>query len=168
MATGHFRLKTVLILALLASIGSLLAAFIAQYGLGLKPCELCLLQRIPYALVIVMALLGLWKQHYGQWLGLLIGTVFLIGSGIAGYHVAVEKQWVKGPVSCTDTGTHAVQSLDEFLKKMQQAPIVACDQPQWDFHGLTMAGMNAIWSFVLAAAVFIAMQQLRRKEEPHA
>ena len=168
MTKERSRLEITLILALLASLLSLALAFIAQYVFGLAPCELCLLQRVPYALAIIMALCGLWKPRHGRWLLLLIGVAFLTGGGIASYHAAVEKHWVKGPSSCTDTQTHAVQSLDEFLKKINQAPVVACDQPQWEFYGLTMAGMNALWSFALAAAIFVAMQQSRRKGGTHA
>ncbi len=157
-----------LYLALFASIASLVAVLIAQYGFGLIPCELCQLQRIPYVVVIFLALLGLYRPRHRLWIIGLIGLTFLAGSGIAAYHTGVEKQWIAGPIGCTDSGNKAGQSMDDFLKKIEHAPIVACNQSQWDFHGLTMAGMNAFWSLFLACNMFVALQQLCKRKHSHA
>jgi disulfide bond formation protein DsbB len=146
--------------ALLASVLSLAGALIAQYAFGLIPCELCMLQRAPYTAIIVLSALCLaWPRarKAGIWVVMLL---FLVESGIAAYHAAVEKEWIQGPTACTSAPAHGPESLDDMLRKIQGAPIVACDQPAWEYHGVTMAGVNFVWSF----ALFIASAfYLRRK-----
>jgi disulfide bond formation protein DsbB len=162
------RLAHIIKAALAASILSLGVAYTAQFGFGLKPCHLCLYQRVPFAGVIALALLGLWKPRLRTWLILIIGTAFLINSGIAAYHFGVEKEWVPGPTSCTSGEAPPNQSDDDFLKRIQSAPLVSCDHPQWEYHGVTMAGLNAAWCLFLAIATFAALQHSRRKQAAHA
>ena len=159
---------TVLLLVLFASVFSLAFAFISEYGFGLKPCELCIFQRIPFVLAIPFALLGLWKKRWGIGIALFIGLLFLINSGIAGYHAGVEQHWFPGPDACTDQPPVVPLTMEQILEKLKQAPLVACDQPQWDFYGITMAAMNAVWSFLLALSTFVAMHKIRKKAKTNA
>ena len=140
---------------LFASVLSLGAAFIAQYGFGLAPCELCMMQRVPYGVVIVLSLLGIIKPGCRFWLAPLIAVIFLAGGGIALYHSAVEKHVVQGPSACTPAPAPVGESFDDFRKRIENAPVVACDQPAWVWHGITMAMINTLWSLVLAVVVFI-------------
>ena len=151
-------IRSLFIICLCISIVSLAGALIAQYGFGLMPCELCLMQRVPYAVIIAISLLGIFWQK--KFLAILIAISFLTGSGIASYHVAVEKHWVKGPTACVQDAPPPHQSIDDLLKQIEAAPIVACDQPQWEYRGITMAGLNALWSFMLAIFVIIFLRKI--------
>lgn len=146
-------------LSFAASVLSLAAAYTAQYGFGLMPCELCIAQRVPYAIVIVLSALALAVKLCRKWGAYIIILAFLIGGGIASYHAAVEKHIVAGPATCTASGSDEGLSVDEMLKKIQEAPSVACDKPQWEFHGITMAAINAVWSFVLAGVTFMLLKK---------
>lgn len=159
---------TVLLLTLLASVFSLAFALISEYGFGLKPCELCIFQRIPFALVIGLAVIGLWRKGRGRVILLTIGLLFLINTGIAGYHAGVEQKWFPGPDACTSSVPDKPLTMEEILAKLKSAPLVACDQPQWDFYGITMAAMNAVWSLLLAIATFIALHKIRKQGVSHA
>lgn len=163
MKTYPIRSVTIMWLALAASVVSLAAAYIAQFGFDLKPCHLCLAQRVPFAVVIILVFFGLWKPRYHTGLIVIISAVFLINAGIASYHTAVEKHWIEGPTGCTNGDAPANQSMDDFLKRIQSAPIVACDTPQWEWHGITMAGLNAVWCLFLSLATFAALQQSRKQ-----
>lgn len=157
MITGPLTHRCVFLAALLASALSLAAAFVAQYGFKLHPCELCLFQRIPYALAIGLGLLGLllWAQPRarGALYGLLVLS-FLAGSGLGFYHAMVEKKWIAGPTACTseDAGGRLL-TLEEIRNRINAAPVVACDQPAWEYKGVTMAGLNGAWSLLLALTV---------------
>ncbi len=161
-------LTIILRFTLAVSLTSLAIAYAAQYAIGLEPCHLCLIQRVPFALVIALSLLGLWKPRYQAGLISLIAVVFLTNSLIATYHVAVEKHLVAGPSTCTTGEAAPNQSVDDFLKRIQNAPVVACDQPQWEFHGITMAGLNMVWSLFLAGFTFSALQQFLKRGDGNA
>lgn len=165
MCMKTLRYNHLLVAAALASLFSLAFALVSEYGFGLKPCELCIFQRIPYAVAIPLSLLGLWLARHGRVFCLLGGLLFVVDSGIGFYHTGVEKHWIKGPEACTDQGGSAPMSLEQILAKIQAAPIVACDQPQWEFHGITMAAMNAVWALMLAIAMFVAVHKIYQRQK---
>ena len=137
-------------LAILAGAGSaglLITALIFQ-SVGYVPCELCILQRWPHlAAAIIGAVLIFIDSKLLRWAGALaagLATAFAI------YHAGVEYQWWQGPVACTG-GIDAMlnMSTQDLMTQLQSAPVTRCDQPQWYFLGLTMAGWNAICSAIL-------------------
>ena len=132
-------------LAILAGAGSaalLITALIFQ-SVGYVPCELCILQRWPHlAAAIIGAVLLFIDSKLLRWAGALaagLATAFAI------YHAGVEYQWWQGPVACTG-GIDGMlnMSTQDLMAQLQSAPVTRCDQPQWYFLGLTMAGWNAI------------------------
>lgn len=168
MSFRPLQLSTLLLFSLLVSVASIGFALVSQYGFHLKPCELCIAQRIPYALVMLLAPLGLWKRKWRMAICVLVGLCFLADSGVAAYHTAVEQHWVPGPEACTDQGGDAPLTLEQIRAKIMNAPIVACDQPQWEYHGITMATMNAVWAFFLFVTVFAALRHIHRRDKVHA
>ena len=137
-------------LAILAGAGSallLITALIFQ-SVGYVPCELCILQRWPHlAAAIIAAVLIFIDSKLLRWAGALaagLATAFAI------YHAGVEYQWWQGPVACTG-GIDGMlnMSTQDLMAQLQSAPVTRCDQPQWYFLGLTMAGWNAICSAIL-------------------
>lgn len=142
---------------LLASCAVLGAALASQYVGGLQPCELCLLQRWPWTGAIVIAIVALWAGPRGAvfWVALALAVVFLVGVGLAFYHVGVEQHWYPGPAACTAGGNRAatVEQLREQL--LHQQP-VQCDQPAWSLGGITMAGWNLVASAIMAAICIAA------------
>jgi len=152
--------QKILLFSFTASFLSLAAALVAEYGFGLMPCELCILQRIPYGVVMALSLAGLkFSRTARTFLLYMILLCFLSDTAIATYHSLVEKHWVKGPDACTSSVAATPLSLEEMLQKIEAAPIVACDQPQWQWHGITMAMLNAIWSFCLSCAMVFAIRR---------
>lgn len=135
-------------LFLIAAAAPLSAALISQYLFGLHPCELCIMQRIPFAVIIFFSVLAYTKPVNKM---VLISAVisihaFLINSGIAFYHVGVEKHWwIHGDCSgkC-DMG----QSVADIQKCLFSTPAVRCDDVQFEFLGVSMAGWNFLYSLV--------------------
>src|SRR5580658_8043018 len=95
---------------LAASAAVLGGAFISQYWGGLAPCELCLLQRWPWAAAIVISLVVVLvgDRPALPWVALILGLVFAIGVVFAFYHVGVEQHWFAGPSACTASATGAM------------------------------------------------------------
>lgn len=149
----------------LISVAALSAALIAQYGFGLYPCELCLYQRIPYAVVILLAVLGLiatkkMGAKYGAFNIALCAIAFFINSAIAFYHVGVEESWWSSGCSIN---TIANQSVDDMLAAIKSAPAVSCSAKPWTLFGLSMAAYNVILCALLGLYALTASITVTRK-----
>src|SRR5437764_5311973 len=94
---------------LIASALVLGTALLSQYWGGLAPCELCLLQRWPWAIAIVIAFVAtmVGSRPALPWVALLLAAVFAVSSAFAFYHVGVEQHWFAGPSACSGSATAA-------------------------------------------------------------
>lgn len=124
---------------------------------GLQPCILCLYQRWPYWILLVLSALAILVARRAGARGLaafaaLCALVFLAGAGIAGFHVGVEAGWWQGLAACGGAVNDAGLSIDELREKLFATPIVRCDEVAWSLFGISMAGWNFLASIVFAAA----------------
>ncbi|HWE74346.1 MAG TPA: disulfide bond formation protein B [Stellaceae bacterium] len=144
-------------LFLIASAAIVGTALGSQYLGGLDPCELCLLERWPYYIAIIVSAFGFAAsghrapRRYAMWL---IVLLFAVSTCLGAYHVAVEQHWVAGPTACTG-GIGGASSPDQLLKMLQARQPVQCDVVQWSIFGISLAGMNFIASIVLAMFGFV-------------
>lgn len=131
------------------AVAALAIAFAFQYGAGLRPCVLCVYQRYPYGVVIVLAAASLLVD--GRWRALLLGlaaVALLVDAGIAGFHVGVEMGWWEGTTSCGGGG--GATTLEALKQQVMSAPLVRCDEVAWSFLGLSMAAWNGLFALALA------------------
>lgn len=148
-------------LGILAGAGSalLLAAALAFQAAGYVPCELCILQRWPH---VAAALLGLaaWLTGGARavlWLGALAA---LIAMGLAGWHAGVEYGWWPGPAACSGGMVPGAMSASDLLARIEaNTTVIRCDEPALSILGVSMAGMNAIASALLAAIWIMAARR---------
>ena len=160
-----FSARLVFLALLAASVIILGAAFAFQLIGGLQPCELCILQRYPYAVAIGLTGVGIGLARAGVerrflvFLLLLCALTFLVGAGIGVFHVGVEHKWWEGTSACVGnlTGAGSVEDLRERLLK---APVVRCDEPAWSLFGISMAGYNVLLSLALAIGSLFAARRL--------
>lgn len=139
-------------LSLLAGAGSalLLLAALGFQAAGYAPCELCVLQRWPHVVAIVIAAL-VWLTGRVRALAVLGMAAAGVAMGLAIYHSGVEIGWWPGPAHCSGgVGNVASMSTQDLMAKLQAAPVVRCDEVAWRFLGLSMAAWNALCSAVLA------------------
>lgn len=126
---------------------SLGMAFIAQYVFGLAPCNLCIIQRWPFVIVIVLGLIGYFsseKPKISASLMSLIGLTFLANSVIAFYHSGVERKWWKSALEGCNVPI-LEGSSEDILKQIQSiTEAVRCDEIPWadPVFGLSMANYN--------------------------
>jgi disulfide bond formation protein DsbB len=160
MSTDLARFPTAVLVASVAVLGT---ALLSQYWGGLAPCELCLAQRWPWAAAIAISLLSILfaNRTASPWVALLLTLVFVIGSGLAFYHVGVEKHWFAGPEACTGAATAADTAEAMKARILGQMP-VRCDEPAWSLWGISLAGWNLLVSIVMAGGCLAAFVQLRR------
>lgn len=146
---------------LLSSVLPLAGALVSQYGFGLHPCELCIYQRIPYIVLIVFSVALFFcrkDEKLCRLLLILCVVAFLVDSGIAFYHVGVEKHWWEFG-KCA--GKFDMSSFESFKNSVMNAPNVKCSDVQFSFLGLSMAGWNFL--YCLSISVFIIYRFLIRK-----
>jgi len=153
---GAARLKQARLLALLIPVGLLGGALFSQYVGGLYPCEMCIWQRWPHGLAILLALIALMSPiRAGRTRAIVVLTAFMIAvsGAIGAFHAGVEYGWWEGITRCT---TNGATSLQDILA----VPLVRCDQVQWSLFGISLAGFNAIIS--LAGAALVAALAVKR------
>ncbi|RMH47337.1 MAG: disulfide bond formation protein B, partial [Alphaproteobacteria bacterium] len=91
------------------------------------------------------------------WLGLGAAAAAVTGA-IGVYHAGVEQKWWQGPTTCT-SGSIEGLSTDALLDRIMNAPVVRCDEIPWELFSISMAGWNAILSFVLAGLWILALRR---------
>ncbi len=148
------------LLALLVPAALLGAALGSQYLGGLHPCEMCYWQRWPHAAAILLAGLAFTGQPdsgRSRALTLLAALAIAVSGAIGVYHAGVELGIFEGLTTCAAAASRA--STEDLLNSILQAPLVRCDQVQWSFLGISMAGWNAILSLGGAAAILLLSQR---------
>jgi disulfide bond formation protein DsbB len=150
-------------IALLLPLALLGGALGSQYLGGLHPCEMCYWQRWPHAAAILLAALAFTappQSPRSRTLTLLAALAIAVSGAIGVYHAGVEAKIFQGFTTCTALPTGA--STADLLKQITHAPLVRCDQVQFRFLGISMAGWNAILSLGGAALItFLALKDRR-------
>jgi disulfide bond formation protein DsbB len=152
------------LIALLLPMALLGGALGSQYLGGLHPCEMCYWQRWPHAVAIVLATLAFTGPAAGtrsRTLTLLAALAIAVSGAIGVYHAGVEAKIFEGFTQCTATATKGL-STAELLKQLTHAPLVRCDEVQFSFLGISMAGWNGILSLGGAAAILVLSLRARR------
>lgn len=153
------------LLALLVPLGLLGGALGSQYIGGLYPCEMCYWQRWPHGAAIVLAALAFTAaadSPRSRTLTLLAALAIAISGAIGVYHAGVELKIFEGVTTCA-TAAASAASTAELLDQLMRVPLVRCDQVQWSFLGVSMAGWNAIISLAGAAAIAVLTLSGRRR-----
>jgi disulfide bond formation protein DsbB len=147
--TGAARLRQARLLALLLPAALLGGALFSQYVGGLYPCEMCYWQRWPHAAAILLALAAFFSRQRAdraRTLVLLAAGAVALSGAIGVFHAGVEMKWWEGLTRCTAIGATSLQDILDV-------PLIRCDQVQWSFLGISMAGWNAILSLTGAATI---------------
>src|ERR671913_734074 len=142
------------LIALLLPLALLGGALGSQYLGGLVPCEMCYWQRWPHGAAILLAALAFTASpasERSRTLTLLAALAIAISGAIGVYHAGVELGIFEGLTTCTSFASGA--SSAELLNSIMTAPLVRCDQVQFAFLGISMAGWNAILSLGGAALI---------------
>lgn len=150
------------------SVLSLAGAIASEIFLGLEPCRLCIYQRWPFVVAIVIGVFGLIARKQKRAsiaFTVLGGLTFLVNSAFAFYHTGVEqKWWISAVEGCSvpnfDTGDQS------WLENIMSAPSKPCNVIAWQdpLLGLSMANYNMVMCFVLFAACMIAAIKLKKSD----
>ena len=142
------KTNTILIFILFALSLSLISAYIIEYGLGHKPCKLCIYQRFPYIISILLILsILLFKKNIKIHL-LLLSIISLLGSVLAFYHFGIEQGFFNESVVCEVKNLEQSLSKQDIIEQLKKNT-VSCKDVNFTLFGLSLASINTIVSFVL-------------------
>jgi disulfide bond formation protein DsbB len=135
---------------------TLAGAWFIQLVMGIQPCELCLAQRYAYYLVVPLGTLTFIAAARDVPRGALLACLAVIAlttlgnAGLAAYHAGVEWGFWQGPTACTGPVGN-LGSAGNLLERLNTVKVVRCDEVQWKFLGLSLAGYDVLISLAMAA-----------------
>ena len=138
-------------LIFLISIIALVSAFFIEYVLGHQPCNLCILERIPYLLAIIIILLNFKFSHYEKFFILLLSIIFLAGTIISLYHLGIEQGFVQESLVCDLKSGSNLLSKEEILKQLQEKN-VSCKDVTFKIFGLSLTSYNILISLLITVS----------------
>jgi disulfide bond formation protein DsbB len=146
---------------------TLAGAWFFQLVLDIRPCPLCLEQRYAYYLAVPLALLvafvaarGAPRQVVLAGFALLLFAA-LANAWLGGYHAGVEWKFWEGPTDCSGPVAD-LGSAGTLLQRLDTVKVIRCDEVQWRFLGLSLAGYNVLISLLMAVMALWGIVSAKR------
>jgi len=127
----------------------IISALIIQYWLGHEPCKLCLYERIPYFLSILLIIKIIFIKKYEKIILLILFLVFMSSTVLAFYHFGIEQGFFSESLACTNEDLSKTLLKEELLEQLKQNTI-SCKDVSLRILGLSLAAVNVIFSLVLS------------------
>jgi disulfide bond formation protein DsbB len=135
-------------LILFVSFVALLSAFFIEYILGHQPCNLCILERIPYVIAIVIILLNYKFSQFEKIFLVLLVIVFLTATILSVYHFGIEQGFIEESLVCDLKNGSEATSKEEILKQLQEQK-VSCKDVTFKIFGLSLTTYNIVISILI-------------------
>jgi disulfide bond formation protein DsbB len=149
--------RPIALVLLVASLAALGVGLGAQYLFGLRPCDLCLIQRVPFVLAAGLAAVALRVPASLLALARIAALALLVNGAIAFYHVGVEHHWWASAVCGASDA--APTDINDLARMMERPVEARCDQPAWSLGGVSMAGINLMYSGGLGLGALILLRR---------
>ena len=134
------------------SILSLSIAYFIQYVLGHKPCNLCIIERIPYIAAIILISLIFILNRYQKIISSLILIFFIFGAVVSFYHFGIEQGFFSESLVC-NLGNSQPLNKEDLLNQLKKTEIVSCKDVTFRFLGLSLATINTVISLILSGII---------------
>ena len=144
--------KFIFIGILTFSIAVLIFTYFVEHVLKHAPCNLCLIERIPYVATIILVSLVVFFQKYEKIILITIGLFFVFGASISFYHFGIEQGFFNESLVCALSENNEAMSAKDLLKVLENK-IVSCKDVTFKIFGLSLATFNTIISFVISAII---------------
>ena len=140
--------KIILNLILAISIFAMLAAYFIQYVLDHQPCNLCLIERIPYFFSIIIILICLFTQRFEKIILKFLSLIFFVATLLSFYHFGIEQGFIKESLVCDLNSLSNELSKEALLNQLKEMPI-SCKNVTFKIFGLSLATFNIFISLIL-------------------
>ncbi len=146
--------KLILNSILAFSILSLTLAYFVQYILGHKPCNLCLIERIPYLASIILISLIFIINKFERVISGIVLIFFIFGAVVSFYHMGIEQDYFSESLVCDLGEFNKNFNKEDLLKQLEKNSAVSCKDVTFRFLGLSLATLNTLISIFLSAIMF--------------
>jgi disulfide bond formation protein DsbB len=144
--------KNLFTVIFLISFIALVSAYFIEYILGHQPCNLCLYERIPYFLAILIVLINYKYNKLEKYIILSLAIIFLIATILSLYHLGIEQGFIQESLLCDLEKGANILDKDEILKQLQQKNI-SCKDVTFKIFGLSLTSYNIIISILLTTTL---------------
>ena len=144
--------KIILNLILLFSIFALLTAYFIQYVLDHQPCNLCLIERVPYILTIIIITLTLIFKKFEKICLIILALIFVSAMFISIYHFGIEQGFINESLVCDLKNKSDSLTTEDLLKELKEKTI-SCKDVTFKIFGLSLATINIIISLILSIII---------------
>ena len=146
---SEIKNKNILNIIFLFSIFALLTAYFIEYILGHQPCNLCLIERIPYILtIIIISLIYIFKKNEKIYI-ILLSLIFISATLISFYHFSIEQGFIEESLVCDLNNENKSLTKEELLKELKEKTI-SCKDVTFRILGLSLATINTIISLLFS------------------
>jgi disulfide bond formation protein DsbB len=131
----------------LVSLFALIFAYFIEYSLGHQPCNLCLIERIPYTSALVIIILNYKFNHQEKYFTLLLVLVFFAATLLSLYHLGIEQGFIEESLVCDLQNSSKILSKEEILQQLLEKK-VSCKDVTFKIFGLSLTSFNLVISFL--------------------
>ena len=149
---SQLRNKTLFNLILWFSIFALFTAYFIQYILGHLPCNLCLIERIPYFLTIIIILTSFISKKYEKIYLALLSAIFIFATLLSFYHFGIEQGFIKESLVCDLSSQNNNLTAEDILRELKEK-VISCKDITFKILGLSLATINTIISLILSIII---------------
>ena len=129
---------------------SLAIAYFIQYILGHEPCNLCLIERIPYLASLILISLIFILNKFEKVIAGIVLLFFIFGSVVSFYHVGIEQGFFSESLVCDLGSSKGNMSKEDLLKQLQNKTPISCKDVTFRIFGLSLATINTVISILLS------------------
>ena len=146
---SQIKNKKILNLILLFSILAIITAYIVQYVLGHQPCNLCLIERIPYIFSIIIILVCLFYNKFEKITLIILSLTFFAATLLSFYHFGIEQGFIKESLVCDLNTPSNKLTKEDLLNQLKEMP-VSCKDVTFKIFGLSLATFNIFITLILS------------------
>ena len=157
----NYQITSYLKIIFFISLISLISAFFVEYVLGHQPCNLCLIQRIPYGLSLILLILNYFQKKNEKFIILLLTIIFSFSFLISLYHFGIEQGFFDESAVCTMKNMSNIINKEELLKQLQ-VKTVSCKDVTFRIFGFSLTTFNIMISLII---VFLLLKILKDYEK---
>ena len=144
----NFKLESYLKIIFLISLISIISAYFIEYILGYQPCNLCLIERIPYISAMILIILNYFFKKSAYFVVLLLILTFVFSLIVSFYHFGIEQGFFEESAVCRLKDISEIISKEELLKQLQ-VKTVSCKDVTFKIFGFSLTSVNIVISLLI-------------------